>query len=250
METRYNSNKVLEYKKTPSKSKKRTLNGSNNNSFVGGSKRGSKYNLREPVSYYSKDNLYSDRLTKSKKYDKRSMSSGIRKAKELYLAEDTKSSPIHSSSKKDKAGYKRYEDSSLKSSKSKKSGYKMTGVNYYFSQPSTTGLKVIKQHNIAKKHVDHKPIDSNSFHYSMPNDMFSPGNSGKVMNQSAIIKKGNMTAQQLHKARRMQGLNIAQGKSREQNHYRINSSSQTGKGNDNRCSSVVHPTDLTPLHSN
>jgi hypothetical protein len=69
METRYNSNKVLENKRTPSKSKKRTLNGSVNNSFVS-NKRNSKSNLRDKESHYSREHLYSNR-SKSKKSDKR-----------------------------------------------------------------------------------------------------------------------------------------------------------------------------------
>lgn len=76
METRYNSNKVLEYKRTPTKAKKRTINGSANNSFVS-NKRNSKSNLRDKDFNYSREHLYSNR-SKSKKSDKRSMSNAIK----------------------------------------------------------------------------------------------------------------------------------------------------------------------------
>lgn len=249
MEHRYNSNKVLDYKRTPSKSKKRTLNGSANNSFVASNKRSSKYNLRETGLNYSKDHLYSDRVSKSKSKDKRSMSNGLRKAKELYIGEDTKASPIQSSSKKDKSANKRYEDSSLKSSKGNPLPYTGVGVNYYFSQPAKGGVRAIKQQNIVRKHVDHK-IPSNSFNYNIPKEMFSPADSGNLMNQSAGIKKNQMSRQQLSNPRGMNCFKIAPHKSREQNHYRINSSAHSNKIPENRSSSVVHPSDLTPLHSN
>jgi hypothetical protein len=244
MEQRYNSNKVLDYKKTPKKSKKRSLNGSANNSFVASSKTGSRHNLKEPPNNYSKDHMYSDRRIKAKKYDKRSMSSGIRKARDLYLGEDAKNSSRHTSNKKDKSANKRYEDSSQKSSKSKQK-YAPT-MNYYFSQPSASNVnKVIKQHSIARKHVDHKvPVKY------MGSEMFTPGNSGKVMNNSTVIKKSNINSQQLHKSRRMNDFKPPPNKSRDHNHYRINSNSHSNKISQNRSSSVVHPTDLTPLHSN
>jgi hypothetical protein len=246
MEHRYNSNKVLDYKRTPSKTKKRTLQGSGNNSFVASGKYGSKSSFKDNSFNMSKEHLYSDRRTKSKKYEKRAMSSGIRRAKELYLADDNKSS-LMSSSKKEKSSYKRYEDSSSKVKKSK-SSYK-TGMNYYFSQPQgSSQMQVLKQHQIVKKHIDHK-IPSNSFQYNPGGDMFSPSNSGKVMNNSAILSKSGVTTQ-AHQARRMNGFNAPPNKSRDQHHYRINSNSHSNKFSDGRSSSVVHPSDLTPLHSN
>jgi hypothetical protein len=204
--------------------------------------------LKDPNINYSKDHLYSDRRSKLKKYDKRSMSSGIRKARDLYIGEDAKSSSRQTSSKKDKSALKRYDDSSLKSSKSKQK-YAPT-MNYYFSQPSASNMnKAMKQHNIVKKHVDHK-IPSNSFQYNTGSEMFTPGSSGKVMNNSTVIKKSNINSQQLHKNRRMNGFKAPADKSRDHNHYRINSNSHSNKISENRSSSVVHPTDLTPLNSN
>ena len=70
MEQRYNSSKVLDYKRTPSKGKKRTLNGSNNNSFLS-NKRSSKTNIKEMDTNYSREQHYSDRRLKSKKSEKR-----------------------------------------------------------------------------------------------------------------------------------------------------------------------------------
>lgn len=77
--------------------------------------------------------------------------------------------------------------------------------------------------------------------------MFSPSNSKKQMNNSAIIEK---TSQQLHKSRRMNCFKSGTNKSRDQNHYRINSSSNTNKVIDNKSSSMVQASDLTPLNSN
>ena len=218
MEHRYNSNKVLDYKRTPSKSKKRTLAGSNNHSFLGSSKHGSRYNIKDHSSLYSKD-LYSDRRKSVKKYDKRSMSNGTRKTKNLYLDEDSRSPMKHGSNKKDKSYSRHYEDSYKKSSKSKKHHYGLTGNNYYFKNlSSSSGIKAIKQHNIVKKHVDHK-IPSTSFqcHQIIP-DMISPNRAEEIMNNSATTShKPCLTSHQSQKSRRLNAFNAPSKKSRDQN---------------------------------
>jgi len=248
MEHRYNSNKVLEYKRTPSKTKKRTLNDSANSSFVNTNKRGSKYNLRDPVYNYSKEQIGSGRGSKSKKYDKRSMSSGIRKARELYIGDDTKSSLINSSSKKDRSNGRKSDDSTKKQQKGKPTPYSTCGSNFYFRQSSSSnGLKVLKQKNIVKKHVD-QSFPSNSFQYQVQSDMFSPSSSSKILNSSALSRKSAKQSSKLNNSRRMNCFKAPSHKSRDQSHYRMNSSSN--KMSDNRSSSVVHPSDLTPLHSN
>lgn len=94
------------------KANKRTINGSVNNSFVS-NKRNSKSNLRDKELHYSREHLYSNR-SKSKKSDKRSMSNAIKKAKELYFIDETKSSPNQSSLRRDKSGFKNYDDSAIK----------------------------------------------------------------------------------------------------------------------------------------
>lgn len=249
MENRYNSNKLLEYKRTPSKSKKRTLNGNCTNSgFLASSKHGSRYSIKDNYLNNSRD-FYSDRRTKAKKYDKRSMSSGIRKAKDLYLSDDHKISPQQTSSKKEKGYYKKYEESMKKGSKSKKAHYP-AGINYVFSQPSAGGVKVIKQHNIAKKHVDHKGVNS-SFQYKAINDMLSSSSPKDALNQSAsAVKRSSLGSSQLNENRRMTAFNAPPHKSRHQYHYRMCSSSNNTKISDNRSSSMVHQSELTPLHSN
>jgi uncharacterized protein YoaH (UPF0181 family) len=78
--------------------------------------------------------------------------------------------------------------------------------------------------------------------------MFSPSNSKRQMNNSAIVEK--TSSQQLHKSRRMNCFKSGTNKSRDHNHYRINSSSNTNKLIDNKSSSMVQASDLTPLHSN
>jgi hypothetical protein len=83
----------------------------------------------------------------------------------LYFIDDTKSSPNQSSLRRDKSGFKNYDDSAVKNQKLKQSPYiGPPAPNYYFQQPAINGIRMIKQHNIAKKHVDH-PNQSNSFHY-------------------------------------------------------------------------------------
>ena len=175
------------------------------------------------------------------------MSSAIRKAKELYFVDESKSSPNQSSLRRDKSWFKNYEDSAIKNQKIKQSPYVAPPLtNYYFQQPQVNGVRMIKQHNIARKHVDNSN-PSNSFHYWIPNQMFSPSNSKKQMNNSAIIEKPN---QQLHKSRRMNWFRSGSNKSRDQNHYRINSSSNTNKAIESKSSSMVQGSDLTPLNSN
>mmetsp|Transcript_6968 Transcript_6968/g.6146 ORF Transcript_6968/g.6146 Transcript_6968/m.6146 type:complete len:140 (-) Transcript_6968:236-655(-) len=48
----------------------------------------------------------------------------------------------------------------------------------------------------------------------------------------------------------MNGFKAPPNKSRDQNHYRMNSSSTSNKIADSRSSSMVHQSELTPLHSN
>lgn len=129
------------------------------------------------------------------------MSNGMKKAKDLYFSENTKSSPRQSSSKKPKTAYSRYEDSTLKSSKSKHTPYAAVNTNYYMASSGNTGPRIVKQHNILKEHIDHK-INPNSFHY-VPSSMFSPSSSNKGMNQSAILKKSSLVNNQSYKSRRM-----------------------------------------------
>lgn len=252
MEHRYNSNKVLDYKRTPSKSKKRTLNGSaNGHSFINSSKHGSRYNIKDSSMKYSKD-FNSDRRSKSKKYDKRSTSNGIRKTRDLYLDAESKGSPRQNSNKKDKSYYKRYEDSMKKGSKGKKNQYSK-GISYVFSNSNTSGVKVLKQHNIVKKHIDYKGSNAgnSSFQYQIMNEMFTQSSPKEILNQStSALKKNSLHSQKMHKSRRMNGFKAPPHKSRDQSHYRINSSSHTNKMSDNRSSSMVHHSELTPLHSN
>lgn len=225
MEQRYNSNKVLEYKRTPTRSKKRTLNGSTNHSFVS-NKRASKTNLRDREMLYTKEQFYSERRNKPKRADKRSASNGLRKGKELYFVEETKGSPIGSSSKKDNSNCNNYEEMSNKSSKQKPHPYSSAMGNYYFRQPEGGDVRSLKQKNIARKHVDHK-APSNSFNYNMQKSMFSPSSSGRQTNQSAVGGHGSLSGHQLQKSRRVNCLKSGSNKSRDQGHYRINSSSKT-----------------------
>ena len=69
------------------------------------------------------------------------MSSGIRRAKELYLAENTQSSPPQSSSKKEKGSSKKHNDNSLRSSKMKVTPYGSVGTNYYFPHGTHSSSK-------------------------------------------------------------------------------------------------------------
>lgn len=192
--------------------------------------------------------FYSDRR-KSKKYDKRSMSSGLRKTKDLYLYEDPKSSPKQGSSKKERSCNRKYDESSKKNSKRKKAHYP-AGINYVFTQPQSYGVKVKKQHNMAKKHVDSKVVNS-SFQYKAINEMLTPGSPKDILNQSAsAVKNSSLGSHQLNDNRRMSGFNAPPNKSRHQYHYRMGSSSNNTKMSDNRSSSMVHQSELTPLHSN
>lgn len=247
MENRYNSNKVLEYKRTPSKSRKRSLNGNCSNSgFLASSKHATRYGTKENPLNNSRD-LYSDRKSK-KKYDKRAMSSGVRRAKDLYLSEELKHSPKQGSSKKDRFHYNKYDNSTRKSSKSKKAHYP-AGMNYMFSQPSHAGVKMIKQHNMAKKHVDHRPVNA-SFQYKVKNEILSAGSPKSALNQSASTVKRSSIGSHMPLDRRMNNFNAPPNKSRHQCHYRMGSSSNHTKNSENRSSSMIHQSDLTPLHSN
>lgn len=148
--------------------------------------------------------IVTEGLSSNKQTEKRSVSNGMKQAKDLYFSENTKSSPIQSSNKKSKTAYSRYEDSSLKSlksSKSKHTPYAPVNTNYYMSAVGTAGARIVKQHNMLKEHVDHK-VNPNSFHYD-PTSMFSPSNTNKGMNQSAILKKSSLVNNQSYKSRRM-----------------------------------------------
>jgi hypothetical protein len=124
MEHRYNSNKVLDYKRTPSKSKKRTLNDSTNNSFISTKNRALKYQLQDPIFNYTKgDQIGSGRISKTKKQEKRSVSNAIRKTREMCITEDQKNSILQSSSKKERSSSKKQELSSSKQQKSKPNPY-------------------------------------------------------------------------------------------------------------------------------
>ena len=238
MENRYNSSKALGCnKRTPSKSKKRS----------------SKASLRTRDFRNSiKDQYYSDRRSKIKKSEKRSMSNGIGRSKDMYFTDPNRGSPSNSN-KKDRSAFIRYEDNSMMSSKSRPTY--IPDANCYFMGGNGGGNRITKQHHHLKNHVDHqKPMsNSNSFHSNVvPNAMLSPMSSQKggtvAVNQSAVIdrKLGN---NHLQRSKRMNYFNMHSEKSRDNTHHRINSSSNTNK-NDSRSSSVVHPSDLMPLHSN
>lgn len=211
--------------------------------------RSSKASLRSKEANISKDNYYSDKKKgKLKKIDKRSMSNGLRKGKDIYFTDQTKSSPGQSG-KKDRSAYIRYEDNTMLSSKNKSKPYVMNDSNCYFS---TSGAcpRITKQHNFLKHHVDHK-IPSNSFHCNMPTNMFSPSHSSNGMNQSALFDQIKLNNNHLKRSKRINCFNKQQDRnSRQHNHYRINSSSNTNKAGDSRSSSVLHPSELTPLNSN
>ena len=148
--------------------------------------RSSKASLRSRDANASRDNYYSDKKKgKLKKVDKRSMSNGLRKDKDMYFTDPTKSSPGQSG-KKDRSAYIRYEDNSMLSAKNKSKPYAMPDSNCYFSSGNSACPRITKQHNFLKNHVDHK-IPSNSFHCNMPTNMFSPSNSKSGMNQSALF---------------------------------------------------------------
>jgi hypothetical protein len=231
MEHRYNSNKVLGYnKRTPSKGKKRS----------------SKASIRtKDLPQTTKDPYYNERRSKFKKADKRSMSNGVSMTtKDLYFTDQTRSSPNHSN-KKDRSAFIRYEDNSMLSSKSK-ANY-IPDANVYFANSGNNGCpRIAKQHNFLKGHVDHK-VPSNSFHCNvMPSSMFSPSNSNKGgLNQSAMLEQRKLGNNHAQRSKRMNYFNMHSGKSRDSNHR-----SNTNKAGDSRSSSVVHPSDLTPLHSN
>lgn len=218
-------------------SKKKPLN-SANNSFAS-IKRSSKSNLKSKAG--SKHQLLSNRKQKQS-YDKRPASTGSH-MRDFYAPEQVVIAPVQLSFS-NKPRYKPANEGSAKSPPSNQSPYSPDILSYSLCS-GKHGLKVVKQKQIMKKHVDYK-APSGSFYCNLPPQMLSPS-SGKKVNQSAVVSKAGHN---LYNSRRMNCFRSSSIKSRDQSQYRIGGPSHTRKSHDKKCSSFVNPSDLTPLHSN